>query len=122
MDIKSSCTGKEGLDARDQAEQSIIVALRVCVCVWHVHRVGKDYRATDHVNPVDGDEVPVPHFGAALTVEEFHKLADRLKSCDIKFIIEPHLRFEGRPGEQYTMFFKVSVLSRLRRKWVTLRQ
>ena len=56
--------------------------------------------------PVDGDEVPVPHTGLALTVEQFHDLADRLKNAGIEFIIEPHLRFEGQPGEQYTMFFK----------------
>lgn len=57
-------------------------------------------------NPVDGDEVPVPHFGAALTVEDFHALAKRLRKHKTKFIIEPHLRFKGQPGEQYTMFFK----------------
>lgn len=44
--------------------------------------------------------------GLALTVEQFHDLADRLKSAGVTFIIEPHLRFEGMPGEQYTMFFK----------------
>jgi extradiol dioxygenase family protein len=72
------------------------------VCHW----VGDDYRCQDYFNPVDGDEVPVPHSGLALTVEEFHKLADRLRAAGIQFIIEPHLRFEGMPGEQYTMFFK----------------
>ena len=60
------------------------------------------------IQPVDGDEVPVPHTGLALTVEQFHELADRLRQAGIEFIIEPHLRFEGQPGEQYTMFFKVS--------------
>jgi len=54
----------------------------------------------------DGDEVPVPHTGLALTVEQFHELAERLKNAGIKFIIEPHLRFQGQPGEQFTMFFK----------------
>jgi extradiol dioxygenase family protein len=53
-----------------------------------------------------GDEVPVPHAGLALTLKEFHDLAERLKEHGIEFIIEPHLRFEGQPGEQYTMFFK----------------
>jgi extradiol dioxygenase family protein len=72
------------------------------VCHW----VGDDYRCVDYYNPVDGDEVPVPHAGLALTVEEFHELAGRLRSHGIKFIIEPHLRFKGQPGEQYTMFFK----------------
>ena len=55
---------------------------------------------------MDGDEVPVPHAGLALTEEQFHTLADKLKSAGVKFIIEPHLRFQGMPGEQWTMFFK----------------
>jgi extradiol dioxygenase family protein len=57
-------------------------------------------------NPVDGDEVPVPHAGIAMTVEQFNELSHRLRLADIKFIIEPHLRFKGQPGEQWTMFFK----------------
>lgn len=61
---------------------------------------------TSHVLYKKGDEVPVPHVGLALTVEEFHALADRLRKAGIEFIIEPHLRFEGQPGEQLTMFFK----------------
>jgi uncharacterized protein len=72
------------------------------VCHW----AGDNYRCQDYYNPVDGDEVPVPHAGLALTVEEFHALAARLVEHGVKFIIEPHLRFEGQPGEQYTMFFK----------------
>ena len=72
------------------------------VCHW----AGDSYRCQDYYNPVDGDEVPVPHAGLALTVEEFHALAARLVEHGVKFIIEPHLRFEGQPGEQYTMFFK----------------
>ena len=55
---------------------------------------------------MDGDEVPVPHFGLAVTVEEFHELAERVRRAGIKFIISPHLRFQGSPGEQWTMFFK----------------
>ena len=72
------------------------------VCHW----VGKNYRCTDYYNPVDGDEVPVPHFGACLTSKEFDALAKRLKSKGMKFIIKPHLRFKGQRGEQKTMFFK----------------
>ena len=71
-----------------------------------VHLVGSDYRGAEYYNPVDKDYVPVPHFGAALTVGDFHALAAKLKSIGIKFIVEPHLRFEGQPGEQWTMFFK----------------
>jgi uncharacterized protein len=70
------------------------------------HWVGNEYRCQDYYNPVDGDEVPVPHTGLALTVEQFHELANRLGSAGVEFIIKPHLRFEGQPGEQWTMFFK----------------
>jgi extradiol dioxygenase family protein len=56
---------------------------------------------------VDGDEVPVPHFGLVLpSVEEFHALAAKVKAANISFIVDPHLRFQGMPGEQWTMFFK----------------
>mmetsp|Transcript_20129 Transcript_20129/g.35777 ORF Transcript_20129/g.35777 Transcript_20129/m.35777 type:complete len:188 (-) Transcript_20129:117-680(-) len=70
------------------------------------HFVGKDYVAPAYTNPVDDDEVPVPHFGAVLTEELFHELADRLRKVNTKFVVEPHLRFKGFPGEQWTMFFK----------------
>lgn len=55
-------------------------------------------------NPVDGHDVPVPHFGLILTVEAFHELADRLRAAGTKFVIEPYQRFAGEPGEQWTMF------------------
>ncbi len=55
-------------------------------------------------NPVDGHDVPVPHFGLLLEVEEFQALAGRLRAAGTKFVIEPYLRFEGLPGEQWTMF------------------
>ena len=57
-------------------------------------------------NPVDGHDVPVPHFGLLLSVAEFHRLAERLRANDIEFVIEPYLRFEGKPGEQWTMFLR----------------
>ena len=57
-------------------------------------------------NPVDGDSVPVPHFGVVLTMERWQLLADRLKQHSIQFVIEPKIRFEGLPGEQATMFFQ----------------
>ncbi|MCB0398654.1 MAG: VOC family protein [Winogradskyella sp.] len=59
-----------------------------------------------HTNSVDGKDVPVPHFGVVLSWEAFHDFADVLKSKNIKFIIEPYIRFEGQVGEQATMFFK----------------
>ena len=55
-------------------------------------------------NPVDGHDVPVPHFGLLLPVPEFHILAERLRAAGTAFIIEPYLRFAGLPGEQWTMF------------------
>lgn len=55
---------------------------------------------------MDGDEVPVPHFGLALTEEQFLELKERLESKGIQFIVKPHKRFVGQPGEQWTMFFK----------------
>lgn len=55
-------------------------------------------------NPVDGHDVPVPHFGLILTVPTFHELAARLRAADVEFVIEPYVRFEGQTGEQWTMF------------------
>lgn len=57
-------------------------------------------------NPVDGHDVPVPHFGVVLEMDDWQALADRLKAAGIAFAIEPHIRFEGQPGEQATMFFR----------------
>lgn len=56
-------------------------------------------------NPVDGHQVPVPHFGLILPIPDFHELAGRLRAAGAEFVIEPYLRFEGEPGEQWTMFF-----------------
>ena len=58
------------------------------------------------INPVDGKNVPVPHFGVVLDWQQWHDFADRLKSHKIEFIIEPYVRFQGEIGEQATMFFK----------------
>lgn len=55
-------------------------------------------------NPVDGHDVPVPHFGLILDVEAFHALAERLRAAGTRFVIEPYQRFAGEPGEQWTMF------------------
>jgi len=54
---------------------------------------------------VDGDNVPVRHFGVVLSMAEWQKLADKLTGAGTKFIIEPHVRFKGQVGEQATMFF-----------------
>jgi len=70
------------------------------------HLVSSAYRGQDHFNPVDRDYVPVPHFGLCLSVPEFRELVARLKARRVEFLVEPHLRFQGQPGEQWTMFFK----------------
>jgi extradiol dioxygenase family protein len=57
-----------------------------------------------HHNPVDGDHVPVPHFGVVLEMPHWQALAERLRAAGVTFVIEPHVRFAGQPGEQATMF------------------
>ena len=64
------------------------------------------YSGNVAANEVDGDAVPVRHFGIGLGMEQWHTLAAKLKSSDVEFIIEPHVRFEGKPGEQATMFIR----------------
>jgi extradiol dioxygenase family protein len=61
-------------------------------------------RAPAGHNPVDGHDVPVPHFGLILSIPAFHALAERLRAAATVFVIEPYLRFEGEVGEQWTMF------------------
>ena len=56
-------------------------------------------------NPVDGEDVPVPHFGLVLAMDEWTALARRLEAAGADFVISPTVRFAGEPGEQATMFF-----------------
>lgn len=65
-----------------------------------------DHTALAGHNPVDGDAVPVPHFGVILSWEAWHALADRLRAAGTAFVIEPRIRFAGEVGEQATMFLK----------------
>ena len=58
-----------------------------------------------HHNPVDGHDVPVPHFGVVLDMNQFDALAARLGAAGVRFVIEPYVRFKGEIGEQATMFF-----------------
>ena len=58
-----------------------------------------------NTSAVDGEAVPVRHFGAILSMEQWHKLAERLKAAGTRFVIEPYVRFKGQVGEQATMFF-----------------
>jgi uncharacterized protein len=76
---------------------------------FHGHQIvahlapGEAKRAA--TNNVDGDAVPVSHFGLVLPMAEWTVLADRLVKSHVKFVIEPHVRFKGEAGEQATMFF-----------------
>ena len=63
------------------------------------------YTGQRDTNIVDGDNVPMRHFGLVMPMDAWRKLADRLKAAGIEFIIEPHIRFKGKAGEQATMFF-----------------
>ena len=58
-----------------------------------------------HHNAVDGHDVPVPHFGVVLPMDEWEALAERLRRAGVAFVIEPYVRFKGEVGEQATMFF-----------------
>ncbi|MCX5495563.1 VOC family protein [Kaistia dalseonensis] len=75
------------------------------------HQIVAHYKPKDetakgpHHNPVDGHDVPVPHFGVVLEMADWEALAERLRATGIKFVIEPYVRFKGQVGEQATMFF-----------------
>lgn len=58
----------------------------------------------DFCGKVDGISVPIPHFGCLLEIDQFKKIQEKLESENIEFIVKPHTRYEGQPGEQLTMF------------------
>lgn len=60
---------------------------------------------TPQHNTVDGQTVPVPHFGVVLDMDRWNALAEKLRAAGTKFVIEPYIRFQGEVGEQATMFF-----------------
>lgn len=62
-------------------------------------------RSAQHHNPVDGHNVPVPHFGVVLDWDDFHAFAAQIEAAGVAFVIAPTIRFKGKPGEQATMFF-----------------
>jgi extradiol dioxygenase family protein len=59
---------------------------------------------TDATSLVDGQQVPVRHFGVVTDLPTWEQLADKLRAGGVKFVIEPYTRFKGEPGEQATMF------------------
>ena len=74
--------------------------------VCHLNpNIGMDGKLDAHYNPVDSHAVPVPHYGVVLEMDQWEALAEKLKSHQIEFVIEPYVRFKGETGEQATMFF-----------------
>ncbi len=73
--------------------------------VCHLNpNLGKSGTLASHTNPVDRHGVPVPHCGVVLRMQDWEALAERLKADGLEFVVEPHIRFKGEPGEQATMF------------------
>lgn len=71
------------------------------------HRIdGDDATPKRGANPVDGHQVPVPHFGVVLSPADWDALAARLQAHGVSFVIAPHTRFKGEAGEQSTMFLR----------------
>jgi extradiol dioxygenase family protein len=74
------------------------------------HQIVAHYKAPSaqaadlHRTSVDGHDVPVPHFGVVLGMDQWRALAERLKAAGVKFVIDPYIRFKGQVGEQATMF------------------
>ncbi|MFY0605437.1 MAG: VOC family protein [Cyclobacteriaceae bacterium] len=71
-----------------------------------VIHISEQANQSDSSNPVDGHDVPVPHFGVVLAMKDWEELAERLKQQNVQFVIEPYVRFKGKVGEQATMFFR----------------
>lgn len=71
-----------------------------------VTHLDPDFMPRPLINPVDGEQVPVPHFGVVLTMSDWQALADRLSAAAVTFVIAPTIRFKGQVGEQATMFFQ----------------
>lgn len=67
--------------------------------------IAENQTSSSHHNPVDGHDVPIPHFGIILEMDDWKALRDRVVAAGIEFKIEPYIRFEGEVGEQATMFF-----------------
>ena len=70
-----------------------------------VAHLSPDEAGHSRTSAVDGDAVPVRHFGVVLAMPEWQVLADKLTAAGTDFVIEPHVRFKGEVGEQATMFF-----------------
>ena len=71
--------------------------------VLHKH---KDFQASDGFNHVDGDDVPFPHFGIVLSIDEFYSVIKNVEASKINYFIKPRIRFENTDGEQSTFFLR----------------
>ncbi|WP_237067765.1 VOC family protein [Microbulbifer guangxiensis] len=97
---------KMGLPEGRSAEHWIDFNLFGHQLVTHLNpAIGREGKVPAIANPVDGHGVPVPHFGVVMPFEDWQAFAERAKSFVDEFLIEPHIRFAGQPGEQGTMFF-----------------
>ena len=93
---------RERVDVRDARARLIVAALPA---PGETLRLAPEEAGHRRTSAVDGDDVPVRHFGVVLSMDEWNALAARLRNEGTKFIIEPHIRFKGEVGEQATMFF-----------------
>jgi extradiol dioxygenase family protein len=72
--------------------------------VCHLQKDSLPAPSKEVSNVVDEHDVPVPHFGAVLELSTWDRLSQKLKAANVRFVIEPYIRFRGQPGEQATMF------------------
>ncbi len=66
--------------------------------------ISQDFPALDYCGLVDGVSVPIPHFGCLVSAEKFKEIEGKFKNANVKFIVSPQVRYEGKPSEQLTMF------------------
>ena len=97
---------KMGLPEGRSSEQWIDFDMFGHQFVTHLDtRIGKDGKVRQISNAVDGHSVPIPHCGVVLQFEQWKVFSERVRSFVDEFVIEPHIRFAGKTGEQGTMFF-----------------
>ncbi|MBL4679255.1 MAG: VOC family protein [Pseudomonadales bacterium] len=100
LDVLSCSLGREG-------EKWIDLNLYGHQLVCHEIASGPQTSSSkEGSNPVDGHNVPIPHFGVVLELDEWKALAQKLVAAEVDFIIEPYIRFAGKAGEQGTLFFR----------------
>ena len=68
------------------------------------HKVSR--AASAATNPVDGEDIPIPHFGLIMSWEDWHRAVDHMNYIGVNFRIAPHIRFKDQPGEQATFFLE----------------